>query len=538
MNKNLLVLLTITILSGIALSSTFVSADDNEVIDTVELTVPVACTMSGTGTTHTATLNPGTYSGASGSEYENGIGKTTLTAICNDDNGFSIYAIGYTGDEYGVTNLIGSNTNGTIATKAYASGDTTSNWSMKLTKVTDTSESYNPQNLTISTGYDNWIAVPATYTKVAQYKANTGSSTTDTTLGVKLETTYAAYIASNQAADTYVGQVKYTMVHPYNTDSHGCNPNGNTIGEIICMQDVNSTNESTILASMTLEQQYTLKDKRDNKTYTVAKLKDNNIWMTQNLDLDLDSSITYTNEDTDIGYNTTTGEYDDATWSPSASTVTTDSEWISSMVSPVSFDPGNLYWNGVTSDGADWNTYTNTCEWDDAYYDCDESRNPISTYTGSTGAAQSHLGNYYNWAAAIATNDGSSYMINTDKPVEQSICPTGWTLPRTGDGDDSFQALWEEYNWDASSTRFTNDVNPANNPLYFIASGGYQGTVVYVGERNTLWSPVYYYNNYTPVAARIESNGLTDPSDWHWLAYNGYPIRCIARPVTNSTSGL
>ena len=77
MNKSIFTLLTITILSGIALSSTFVSADNNEVIDTVELTVPIACTMSGTGTTHTATLNPGTYSAAIGSDYEAGIGKTT-----------------------------------------------------------------------------------------------------------------------------------------------------------------------------------------------------------------------------------------------------------------------------------------------------------------------------------------------------------------------------------------------------------------------------------------------------------------------------
>ena len=222
-----------TILSGIALSSTIVSAD-TEVIDTVELTVPVACTMSGTGTTHTATLNPGTYSAASGSDYEAGIGKTTLTAICNDDNGFSIYAIGFTGNEYGVTNLVGSNTNGTIATKAYVSGDTTSNWSMKLTKVNNPQSgdpiTYNPENLTITTNYDNWIAVPATYTKVAQYKANTGSSTTDTTLGVKLETTYAAFIASNQAADTYVGQVKYTMVHPY--DEQPAQPQTSASGKI------------------------------------------------------------------------------------------------------------------------------------------------------------------------------------------------------------------------------------------------------------------------------------------------------------------
>ena len=185
------------------------------------ITVPIACTMQGTGTTHTATLLPNTYSGASGSEYENGIGRTTLTAICNDDNGFSIYATGFTGNQYegeNHTKLIGSNTGGTISTKAYTNGDTASNWSMKLIKVSDATESYNPQNLTITTGYDNWIAVPATYTKVAQYKANTGSSTTDLTLGVKLETTYAAYIASNQPADTYIGQVKYTMVHPYDDE--------------------------------------------------------------------------------------------------------------------------------------------------------------------------------------------------------------------------------------------------------------------------------------------------------------------------------
>ena len=211
-------LLMLTLMMGALLAGEVVRADDSSVVQT-SIIVPVACTLRGTGTdSHTATLAPNTYSGASGSEYENGIGKTTLTAICNDDNGFSIYAIGYTGNSYDSENhtkLVGNSLGGTIATKAYASGDTTSNWSMKLTKVTDSTVSYNPTNLTISTGYDAWHAIPDTYTKVAQYKANTGSSTTDTTLGVKLETTYATFIASNQPADTYVGQVKYTMVHPY-----------------------------------------------------------------------------------------------------------------------------------------------------------------------------------------------------------------------------------------------------------------------------------------------------------------------------------
>ena len=259
MHKSILSLLGVTIITSLVLLSTNVSADDSAITVTT-ITVPIACTLNGVGTTHTATLSPNTYSGASGSEYENGIGKTTLTAICNDDNGFSIYAIGYTGNEYGATNLIGENTAGTIATKAYASGDTTSNWSMKLTKITDSTESYNPTNLTITTGYDAYHAVPDTYTKVAQYKANTGSSTTDTTLGVKLETTYAAFIASNQPADTYVGQVKYTMIHPYDYESPGTQitesgciryyKNGTDVEGTMGCQEVSSSDTSlTLLAS-------------------------------------------------------------------------------------------------------------------------------------------------------------------------------------------------------------------------------------------------------------------------------------------------
>ena len=266
----LCLLLSITLLSGVVLLSSFVFADDSSVTVTT-ITVPVACTLRGTGTdSHTATLAPNTYSGASGSEYQNGIGKTTLTAICNDDNGFSIYAIGYTGNSYDSENhtkLVGNSLGGTIATKAYASGDTASNWSMKLTKVTDSTVSYNPTNLTISTGYDTWHAIPDTYTKVAQYKANTGSSTTDTTLGVKLETTYAAYIASNQPADTYVGQVKYTMVHPYDeqplqpqTATSGCInyfPNGSNVeGTMGCQSVSTSATSATLLASNFSRQGY------------------------------------------------------------------------------------------------------------------------------------------------------------------------------------------------------------------------------------------------------------------------------------------
>ena len=162
--------------------------------------------MTGTvNTAHTATLNPGTWSGASGTTYENGIGKTTLTTFCNDNNGFSVYAIGFTGDTDGNNVLQGTSASGnaTIPTKVYASGDTTSNWSMKVAKVdnpqTGDPIAYNPNNMTIANSFNNWHTVPDDYTKVAEYHASTGSSTTDQgtgALGAKLETAYATFISS------------------------------------------------------------------------------------------------------------------------------------------------------------------------------------------------------------------------------------------------------------------------------------------------------------------------------------------------------
>ena len=73
---------------------------------------------------------------------------------------------------------------------------------------------YNPGNLSILNSYDAYHAVPDTLTKVAEYKATTGSSTTDQTLGSNIQTTYAAFISGAQAPDTYVGKVKYILIHP------------------------------------------------------------------------------------------------------------------------------------------------------------------------------------------------------------------------------------------------------------------------------------------------------------------------------------
>ncbi len=206
-------LILTTIITGAVASSVRVEAEDvTDVTDTASVTVPASCSMTATiESEHSASIPNGIYSGSS-DYFPNGIGKTKIATFCNDNNGYAIYAIGFTGDKYDSedhTKLIGAASGQKISTNTTTSGDTSS-WAMKLIKETDDTKSYNPTALTIENGYDNYNVIPNTYTKVADY-----ASTTDQTLGSVLSTTYAAYISPTQVADTYTGKVKYTLVHPH-----------------------------------------------------------------------------------------------------------------------------------------------------------------------------------------------------------------------------------------------------------------------------------------------------------------------------------
>ena len=187
-----------------------VRADD--VVDQINITVPISCTMSGTGiNTHNKEIQNGTY--------ESNIGTTTLEAFCNDAEGFAIYATGYTGNEIGGTNsnkLVGTaaSRNAVIetGTATSAGNPDVSNWAMKLTATQDSGDTTGTNAVTIDNSFNSYHTVPNEYMKVAHKNAVTDM--TGSIGGVKLTTTYAAYISKTQAADTYTGQVKYTLVHP------------------------------------------------------------------------------------------------------------------------------------------------------------------------------------------------------------------------------------------------------------------------------------------------------------------------------------
>ena len=565
-----LALTGITTIIGLILSSSIVSATNDSVVDQINITVPVSCTMTGTGMdSHNAEIQNGIY--------QNNIGTTTLHAFCNDNEGFAIYAAGYTGNEIGGTNsnkLVGTNasSNATIASgiATTAGNPDISNWAMKLAISQDSGDTTSTNAFTIDSApnvdlpsqaeqsatnasFSQYHVVPNEYVKVAH--KNSMTDMTATTGGVKLTTTYAAYISKIQPADTYTGQVIYTLVHPASATPKvpvSCNPTGTTIGtntstDIKCMQDfasLSSSSKTTLLSNMTTDTQYTLKDKRDGKEYKIAKLADNKVWMTQNLDLDIDSSRTYTNEDTDLGWNTQTNTYQTASWTPSRSTYATASnnihEWCvggtwntqygycENNNTPESYDPGNLYWNEATSDYTDWDAYYGTCDYSTPTPSCDESLNPLSTYASSTGTAQYHLGNYYNWAAAIATNDASVYN-NQNPEANQSICPTGWTLPYiSNDGSTSdFATLWTEYGWDSTNYNFSDITNLTGAPLYFTPAGNFYGNLGNVGYGGSFWSSVAYDGSYAR-GAYFNVDGRAYPAFGDGRGNSG-SVRCLLR---------
>ena len=210
-------LLSLTIFSGVILSSSYVSADDS-VVDQINITVPVSCSLSGTGqNSHNAEIVNGTY--------EANIGTTTLKAYCNDNEGFAIYAAGYTGNEIGGTNstkLVGTaaSSNATIVTGTATSAGNpdVSNWAMKLATISSPTPTY-PITIDSDTNgsFSSYHIVPTEYAKVAHRDSSTDTGTNAE--GATLTTTYAAYISKTQAADTYSGQVIYTLVHPSSVDS-------------------------------------------------------------------------------------------------------------------------------------------------------------------------------------------------------------------------------------------------------------------------------------------------------------------------------
>ena len=320
-----------------------------------------------------------------------------------------------------------------------------------------------------------------------------GENTHDFTVGVR---------ANNLAAGDYENELIFTAVaNPEPSFANLCNKEALGVDDAICMQDINDD----IKASMIEEQQYQLMDSRDGKIYWVSKLKDGNIWMTQNLDLDLSTTTTLTPEDSDVTAN----------WTPSRATIAgaanlNTTNWANNNNNPYSFDPGNYYFDGTYFSSAECNYLTTTCD-------------HFATTPYDLNGEHGHVGNYYNWSAAVASNDTSATTAaGTD--INTSICPKGWRLPhgyQSTQGND-FATLNTAYGGATNS-----DSVLLANPLFFVR-GGYvrSGSLNSSANVGLYWSSTAYSATYA--GNLYFGSGYVLPSNYD-TRYNGFSVRCLAR---------
>lgn len=345
----------VPLFSGLLISAGCYATD---VIDEFSVEVPESCSLSSTvDTAHDTNIKVG--------QYRDDIGETSFNVFCNDAEGFSVYSVGYSGNSYGNTIMLPTNNSleNAIATGLASSGEI-SNWAMKLTSVSE--------NFTLFNGFGSYHAVPEEYTKVASYPSNT-----TTTTGVQIKSTYATYISSAQVADTYTGKVKYTVVHPSSKEIETKN-----ITDLTYLQDfanLNFEEKEMIIGSMQNNTTYNLVDNRDDKIYQIAKLKDGNVWMVDNLDL---GSTPLTTDLTSS--NTNLGE---------TVTATTFNSWKKDAIL------------GTKTDGEFVQT------------------------SGTDAISNTKNGSLYNYHAASA-GTLSGYE-NTENAIHD-ICPAGWRMPSYG----------------------------------------------------------------------------------------------------------
>ena len=534
----------VVMMIGAALATPRVLADTASGTDDITLTLDVACTVSSTVTIpHDA---PDMHVG----QHKVDIGNTDISLFCNDNNGYSVYAIGNSGDMDGATDLVSDiSDNYNIHTGTNTTGN--SAWAMKLTAGTGSASETTPP--TIVNGYDSYSAVPDVYTQVAKRTSGTSAETNTKVSGSYFSTTYSIYAASTQPAGSYAGKVKYVMVHP--------SSNATTIPDIdaafaakgkqkayqdasgnyyYSMQDMSSD----ICASVTRTGESTtarLVDVRDNKLYYVTKLKDGHCWMTQNLDLDLSPDTALTSNDTDLNDNSMAGAYGkdysyDATnnvisWTPQNTTkhsaTGAGTNWANSYNVAYSLDPGEWYWDGDDS--------TPNCNYLNASAGC-------THFTQDRTNANRHLsvGNYYNWSAAIASDDSSSLTNSTygstsdpdaiNRNPQNSICPKGWRLPTISykgnvvNSTSEFARVNGLYNDGITN----NDKKLIESPLWFVRSGYVNfGNLYGPGSGASYWSSTVSssdsaYNLYFAATTVNPANYYNDRSI-------GWSVRCVAR---------
>jgi uncharacterized protein (TIGR02145 family) len=270
------------------------------------------------------------------------------------------------------------------------------------------------------------------------------------------------------------------------------------------MQEINSSNKATILNSLTEGEAYYLRDSRDEEPYCVSKLADGNLWLLDNLRLDLGDSIVLANTTAD----NTNASATSLSYMKNGGGTTSD-QYATSAVS---------YWTSSYSYSAPLIAIK------DASDTSGTGWNPNTTTT-SYGNGSGKIGVYYNFCAASAGSycygDGTSYG-TSEGDADEDICPKGWRMP-TGNTSGEYGALLTAYNNNQTATDTGSLQYNLSTPLF-----GYffDGSAVNQGTYGYFWSSTRGGNSSMYVL--YVGSSLVYPQN-HYTRVNGRSVRCLLR---------
>ena len=380
--------------------------------------------------------------------------KVSVTVSSNTPYGYVLSAgvgsILSTDPYYNTSDLVHDNTTTTVpTTNKFSSISTTSSLQ---TLDTDNTWGYS----TSTDGGTSW----STYSGLSHAETKPLLDISDPAQPSTIDFKIAARSASTQASGTYNNVITFYAVGK---------PEPYTIDKLHYMQDFKdlaNTDKQSVLDSMPVEAVYVLKDQRDDKEYTVAKLKDGKVWMTKNLSLNSDTVIS--NELSDIPSNYT-------------------------LPTAKGFQSGNKL-PRVTSPRFN-----------------DDNKAFIDSYAGVY---------YYSYVAATA-GFGSDGIYGEN--ISYSICPKGWRLPSTS----FFKTLIERY---GSGSDFFVNAGPNTVPNFSLTGQKSWGTTymnnIVDRQYGFYWSSTYGGGLFGGSFWVSASSVRTYYSDYRRL---GEAVRCVVR---------
>ena len=294
----------------------------------------------------------------------------------------------------------------------------------------------------------NVLPAPTTATKIADISATASGTTNSSETEVYFEAN-----PDGLGNGTYSAKIIYTVISDEPTTPTMSNFDATTLAE----------GESTELI-----------DTRNNKTYTVKKLADGNVWMMDNLAI---SNVIMTDQDTNLA-------------------------------------------PGATFDLTSGITYSGSTDW--CQENSTECANVKAVYIDDTN------GGYYNWYTATAGN--GIYNTESGAQINYDICPKGWHIPIGGSNTTTNQYVLLDIALGGTGDDRTN-ANTFSQiaDIFSPASGRIYGSLEYVGEGGYYWASTAQAHEHDAYGMNYVVNNSFISSYGYWTnKFAGLSIRCIA----------